>query len=147
MSAATLRVNTTAISRNSPNSCGSSDSDEMPALIFACDSDSDSETMPALIDYDSDFESMPALVDDDGEIVCDAIERRTAPQELTGYTFSDFFAGALNVEDVYADTANTPDTTFIVYDGKTRGFKSLGGTYLLDAYHQKTNAQHRLTNA
>ena len=145
MSATILRINTAINSRNaraSPNpsnSRGSSDSDEMPALIFECDSGSDSETMPALVDYDSDsdFETMPALVDDDGEVVC--IQRRTRPQELTGYSFSDFFAGALNIEDI-CDDCDTPDTTFIVYDGKTRGIKSLGEIFMLDAYHQKTNA-------
>ena len=122
MSAAILRINTSTTR-------GSSDSDEMPALIFACDSDSD-----------SGFETMPALVDDDIEVVHEATTHRTRhhPNELTGYSFSDFFFDDSPPNKNVYDAG--PHDTILVFDGFVRGITSLGKIYMLDAYHQKTNA-------
>ncbi len=134
MSAAILRINTVSrASPNSPNSRGTSDSDEMPPLIFACDSDSDSY-----------FDTVPALVDDDIEDVHEATTRRARlPDELAGYSFSDFFFDDSPNKDVY-DAG--PHETVLVFDGCARGTKTLGEIYLLDAYRQKTNANHHHRN-
>lgn len=127
MSAAILRINTATNSRTSPNSRGSSDSDQMPALISESDSD-------------SNFETMPALVDDDIEVVHEATTRRTRhhPNELAGYSFSDFFFDDSPPNNNVYDAG--PHDTILVFDGFVRGITSLGKIYMLDAYHQKTNA-------